>query len=337
MNNEELLNNFEKIYSTQIFPYVKSLEEYRINERNKFYIYIALIFATFFVTGSFALSIGVTISMLVTIIWFIIFGSIFVKIAPKVISIPNELRKKLKKELLTPILNIFGDFNVTDEEVITEGEISSTGLYGNIKTKDDDDKIKGIYKGVSIEIVETALACFDSDCYNFNGLIIKLRSNKNFNCNVSAKSKINMKNIVTINSSYVTFNTPIMNLGKNNFEKITFEDSEFNKEFTVRSDNQVEARYLITPTFIEKIKEIKKETNVSCLDFAFKNGYFYLFLGNLTTEETQKQINNYNGLFEIGSISKTILDKKIYFKVYKELLLIFSIIDCFKLDEKTGL
>ena len=44
-----------------------------------------------------------------------------------------------------------------------------------------------------------------------------------------------------------------------------------------------------------------------------------------------------NGFFEVGSIDKTLLDKKIYLKLFRELVSIFSLINYFKLNEKTGL
>ena len=71
-----------------------------------------------------------------------------------------------------------------------------------------------------------------------------------------------------------------------------------------------------------------------------KDKYLYLFLEDMTTAATleQSQENGLlNGLFEIGDIHTTLLNKKLYFKVFKELVSIFSMVHYFKLDEKTGL
>ena len=42
-------------------------------------------------------------------------------------------------------------------------------------------------------------------------------------------------------------------------EKVALEDIEFSKEFSVRSSNQIEARYILTPDFMQKLLNLKKK------------------------------------------------------------------------------
>ena len=119
-------------------------------------------------------------------------------------------------------------------------------------------------------------------------------------------------------------------------EQISLEDPEFNKEFKLFSDNQIEARYIMTPSFMERLKYLQKYFFFTELDFAVKDDYFYLFLTDMTTIETMMQ-HPQGGLFEIGDVNTSLLDKKLFFKVFKELTQILSFVTYFKLDEKTGL
>lgn len=123
-------------------------------------------------------------------------------------------------------------------------------------------------------------------------------------------------------------------------EKVVLEDAEFNDSYDIYSDNQVESRFLLTPTFMERLKNIQETFLVLSVNFVFNNGYLYLFLDGSSalaglSPEPSNGVNN--GFFEVGSIDKTLLDKKIYLKLFRELISIFSLINYFKIDEKTGL
>ena len=123
-------------------------------------------------------------------------------------------------------------------------------------------------------------------------------------------------------------------------EQVVLEDTEFNNSYNIYSDNQVESRFLLTPTFMERLKNIQATFLVLSVNFVFNNGYLYLFLNgssactNMTLEDDN---TNNNGFFEVGSIDKTLLDKRIYLKLFRELISIFSLISYFKLNEKTGI
>ena len=66
----------------------------------------------------------------------------------------------------------------------------------------------------------------------------------------------------------------------------TMDDTLFNDEFRVFTDDKVEARYLLTPAFMKRLRELKEkfagEMGVSA---AFMDDKFYLFLNR-----SEKQI-----------------------------------------------
>ena len=106
--------------------------------------------------------------------------------------------------------------------------------------------------------------------------------------------------------------------------KIKLEDIEFNKLFNVFSDDEIEARYLITTAFMERLLNLKttfKSKNVKC---AFINNQVFFALS------TKKN------LFEFGNLFKP-LNNIENIEFFREFFSILDLIEYFKFNEKTGL
>ena len=107
--------------------------------------------------------------------------------------------------------------------------------------------------------------------------------------------------------------------------KVTLEDPEFNKRFDVYSSDQIEARYLITPSFMERLNNLTTAFGTKKVKCSFFDDKFMIAIS------TKKD------LFEIGKINKPLTDPENLETFYSELNSIYQMIDYFKLDEKTGL
>lgn len=105
----------------------------------------------------------------------------------------------------------------------------------------------------------------------------------------------------------------------------TLEDVEFEKKFDVFTNDEVDARYLITPSFMQKIKAMKTAFKADKVQCAF---YGNLLLVALSTNKD---------LFSLCSLVKPVDDPKQYFQMYEEIVSIIKLIDHFKLDQKIGL
>ncbi len=110
-----------------------------------------------------------------------------------------------------------------------------------------------------------------------------------------------------------------------NLNKVTLEDPEFSQFYDVYSDDQVEARYILTPTFIERLKNIREVIGAFHVHCYVENQCITLF------------IENPRDFFEIGSFNESINNKKIYQDIFVQLITIFNLIHYFKLDKKLGL
>ena len=99
----------------------------------------------------------------------------------------------------------------------------------------------------------------------------------------------------------------------------------FEKNFDVFTNDEVDARYLITPTFMERIKNLELAFKADKIKCAFYNKWLIIALS------TKKD------LFSICSLTKPICDNNQYFQMYEEIESIIKLIDYFKLDQKIGL
>ena len=108
-------------------------------------------------------------------------------------------------------------------------------------------------------------------------------------------------------------------------KRTKLEDVEFEKRFNVFTDDEVEARYLITPSFMERLNEMKVAFKANTVSCAF---YEKSLLIALSTGKD---------LFSIGSLFKRIDDPKQFFTMFEEILSIIKLIDHFKLNQKIGL
>ncbi|MBR6098639.1 DUF3137 domain-containing protein [bacterium] len=104
--------------------------------------------------------------------------------------------------------------------------------------------------------------------------------------------------------------------------EIKLEDPEFSKKYRAYSSDQIESRYLITPAFMERFKNIETSFgthNVKCS-----------FYGNTL----MFAISTNKNLFEIGNLYKSLEDPKQLETFFNEITSIFLLVDYFKLNER---
>ena len=117
-------------------------------------------------------------------------------------------------------------------------------------------------------------------------------------------------------------------LFKINKEIIKLEDNEFNKRFKVLADSEVEARYIITPSFMERIKNFNKRRRDKTI----------IFFDSKCSETMNMFILTNTGKdnFEIP-FNKSILNEKYYYNLLKELVDMLEIAVALKLEQNIGL
>ena len=231
--------------------------------------------------------------------------------------------ENIKKEIFPNVLNFFGDFKYHAETKKSVKEYYATELIPKHDTEIAEDHIVGTYKEIKIDLFETQLSrkvkYKDSNGNTstrqktvFNGLILELSMNKSFGGKTVVK-----KDSGTVGNWFIKKSTSL--------KKVKLEDPIFEKMFEVYSDDQVEARYLLTVTFIERLKELVENFGGKSIQCCFYNNKLLMMI------PIEKD------MFEPGSIYEAedfIDDSK---SLLKELSLIFNIIDTLKLNMKINL
>ena len=106
-------------------------------------------------------------------------------------------------------------------------------------------------------------------------------------------------------------------------DKVKLEDPEFMEMFEVHAEDQVEARYILTPTVMERIKELAKRT---------KGEFYIAFNNNKITVANNSNSSNFSTGGYFSSLTKD--DNKLLVDFYKNICDQFTIIDDLKLNVK---
>lgn len=311
---------FHKIYEEEIIPILKSYKQQKekADEKNRYdYLGAALCFLSL-ITFMLACSGSVErfysmILVIVSVLLCLLGSSIMEPMRAELQN--NELKKKLffKKKCMSKLLRVFGNIKWYNNcEVIKTVEICETGLFPPILYRITDDEFVGEYQGVKFRMSETK---FPVNCFiGFTGIILAFEANKSFESHTIIVSKL-------APDRHHSFK----------LEPVTLEDPKFCRDYNVYSSDQTEARYLITPSFMERFRKLKvafKTTDIAC---AFlKNKVIFA----LDSEGLSGLSKN---LFEIDAYSAFTDDREAINIFYNELTSVLDMAAYFKLDEKTGL
>ena len=144
----------------------------------------------------------------------------------------------------------------------------------------------------------------------FRGVMIEFDMNKNFE-----------------GHTFILDNTKdgkAINVNKSEYSEVKLEDIEFEKDYTVWSNNQIEARYLLTTTFIERLKNLKTSFKAQYTRVSFKNNKIVI------------AIHTGRDMFKMAkAFSKT--GKETFIELFKEIASVLDIIEQLKLNKKIGL
>lgn len=311
---------FHKIYEEEIIPILKSYKQQKekADEKNRYdYLGAALCFLSL-ITFMLACSGSVErfysmILVIVSVLLCLLGSSIMEPMRAELQN--NELKKKLffKKKCMSKLLRVFGNIKWYNNcEVIKTVEICETGLFPPILYRITDDEFVGEYQGVKFRMSETKFPI--NRFIGFTGIILAFEANKSFESHTIIVSKL-------APDRHHSFK----------LEPVTLEDPKFCRDYNVYSSDQTEARYLITPSFMERFRKLKvafKTTDIAC---AFlKNKVIFA----LDSEGLSGLSKN---LFEIDAYSAFTDDREAINIFYNELTSVLDMAAYFKLDEKTGL
>lgn len=179
-----------------------------------------------------------------------------------------------------------------------------------------NDQILGSYNGVPFQYCDLYMSHTptfrlqnESPEEVFSGQFFMAKFNKTFSTQIVISPKAGISEFIIGNS----FSSNIVKPSA----KIMLEDPEFAKMFDVYANDQVEARYILTPTTMQNIKDIAHKA---------KGSLFFFFINNKIIAANNNRINK----FETGVTTK--LNPELLVSFYEDLYKQFSIIDDLKLN-----
>lgn len=358
----EYKRHFYGIYHKELLPYLIQFEEQRKRKLCKLVIgeFILMVIGIIGIKCIFSGEVSEGIKLYFHGILMLLGTAslIFMFICPY--SANKNFCKLLKNHFRYKLCTAFGNMEWTQgDRGISDNALVLSDLFAVFNTRSCDDMFKGNVKGVNFTISETCLRQINkASRYNsvvtiFKGVII------NFDVNKTVKNKtiITSKKDKNIRGTNLGIYTIIFSFGvqfafsrefgllilimvgaviyglcsklvsgkKEKLAEIKLEDAEFNRRYNVFSSDEIEGRYLVTPAFMERFKNLETAFGSKLSKCSFY-GNSLMFA-----------ISTNKNLFEIGNLYHKLDDPKQFENFFNELSSILVLIDYFKLDEKTGI
>jgi hypothetical protein len=322
-------NSFSNHYAQHILPKVKEFEAKRIEtlitlkSRVTYSVIIALaalLFTALLVSKSFIAENHFSTLK-------IIGGILFLGLIAWIYFPYLRYKQNIKLDIFPKIFSFLGsDFNYRPDSALTVRSLQPFNIIPKYDRETTEDYVKGIYKDVSIELFEANLTCIEyrrsTNTRNrrnderhipiFRGLFIQLDMNKNFK-----GQTIVTKDAGSIGNFFGDMFKSMQN--------VKLEDPQFEKFFQVYSTDQIEARYLLTTSFMDRLIKLRALFQNEGLQASFHQSKLLLMI------DSSKNLFEPESIFEPATFiedCRTILN---------QMQLIFQIIDTLKLNEQTRL
>ena len=219
--------------------------------------------------------------------------------------------KKRKNEILPLCFAYLGNFK-NKQERITEDYIKKCKIYRSWNSFDTDESFQGQFGDTGFSLLEATIKQKNrrKNKIIFSGSFIAIKMHKK----VAGHSVV-----INCDKRSIFDQLNIFDEKHAGLEKVEIEDGEFMNEHQIYSNNQIEVRYILTPAFIERLKELKKVFNASRIDMAFFNGYALLAVHT-------------DNLFDTFTIDRPVTDTTIFSQFYDEMQALGKLIDTLKID-----
>ena len=363
MSVEKILMEYRKIfyrvYHSEISPILENFEYKRQEYLGKMKFYMALDSLLLIILIALAVNAGAN-----NCTWQVI-GAVacFVVLIVIPCSMNKSYVKEMKGYCLRPILKIFGEINWIPEG-FPDSELSDCMLFSYYNRRRDDDCFEGTYKGVRFGIDELHLGHESGSGKHrhyhvvFQGVAVKFASNKDIKAKTIIATKgdstgrggafgaffaaviVGLQLAAQMNFSMISWIIcavivligfivavviKIRKTDTGGLNPVKLEDPEFNRKYNVYSEDEVEARYLITTSFMERFKNMKTAFGAKRAKCSFYNG------------KVMFAVSSNKNLFEIGNLFRRPNDTKQLENFFNEFSSVLLLVDYFKLDKKLGL
>lgn len=230
-------------------------------------------------------------------------------------------KSAVKQEVFPHIFSFFGpEFIYSERGKLPVETLMPSGIIPPHDFAVTNDYVQGKYKGVALETQELNLKEERSSGKTrhvvtvFQGAFIRLGMNKRFHGHTVVKED---KGAVA--------NWFAEKLTHRKLERVVLEDPGFEAKFEIYSSDQIEARYLLTPAFMERLQALSQLFSDLGVQAAFYEDHLLLLIPMSQSR------------FEVSSLFRPATFEGDIQTILAEMEQIFGIIDLLKLYEQTRL
>lgn len=312
-NINKFRNDFYKTYYEVLIPMLKLQNAKRLKQ-----LRIYKIFKSFLYFGILLMGCSLLLPLMMPLIDEKIHNPFFMLFLPYVppiclvlsaigmAYISKNFERESKEKIMGTVCKCFGNFMWSSKSSDLIPLIESSKVLDKFSTILIDDVFTGQYNDTSVDIVEA---------------LVTKGSGKN-------KTTL-LRGAIVILDFGILFDTYTVVKHKRLFmdriseiEEIKLEDPEFSKDYKVYSDDQIEARCLLTPVFMEKLKYLQTSFYASSMDFAFYGSKLIIAL------------NAGKDLFRLFDLYRPMEDSKQFQEMFNEFVSIIKLVDYFKSERK---
>ena len=310
---DDFRKNFDKLYYGKILTVLKPFEDERITcIKNCIGCIIIGCICLFIVWKIIGLSnvLGEDLSEWLGAL--MLFAGVVFFIIPSCLA--SSFENHIKDKVMPVLLKTFNDFKWSGySSFIDENYIKKSKLVGDFNMRENDDCFNGEYKDVKIDICETYLAKESGSgksktiITKFKGVLVKLIPERKF------------KGITLIKKDHLIDFVP------EGTQQVHLEDVEFEKKYNVYSNDQIEARYILTTAFMERFNNISLAFNASTIE------------ASISQQGILIGISTGRDLFKVGKLHKPVCDYEQFNRMKEEFASILELIDELKLYQNIGM
>ena len=254
------INNLETLYNTELKPRLSELDNKRTHIIGQIKRYVLYSIIPLVIAILISIMIQLPYPIVIVVIFFVVLS--IVKINP----LWKEYHKEFKEQVIKQIIKFINEsLSYSPSNSISKNEFTKCGIFRtHIDRYRGDDYVEGTLASTHVEFSEVhaeyKTQTRDSKGRRrthwhtiFKGLLFSADFNKEFNVKTYVLTD-------TAEKMFGFLGEKFQKMNKSRGELVKLEHPEFESEFVVYSGDQIESRYLLSPSLMERILSFKKET-----------------------------------------------------------------------------
>jgi len=310
------ISHLTDFYYNELYPTLQSLEERRKNIKKRI-TNIGIIYLLFVALISYYIYEHFTVDML---FFFAVFALVGLKILYGYFT--KEYSIDFKDKIIAPLIyEIDNALHYKPKHHIKADTFRHSKLFLNPDRLHGNDFVSGQIDGINIEFSDLHAEKRHKDSRGreywesiFQGLFIVSEFNKSFHGETIILPDTAQKLFGDLIGGWLQSNNTTRN------ELVKMDNPDFEKEFVVYSTDQIEARYILTPSLMQKLLNYKRKT---------KHPLYISFIGG----KIYMAIEYNDDMFE-ASVFHSLLEYKIAMQYVATLHLAVGIVEELKLNQK---